>query len=344
MEARGTSVAGAGSCIIDAGGVEEVNHYLTLCLGLGKKAHFIYDLDSLFKGKLRKCIRDDESIQSFLASIGLGNNFAKAFSLLEADLKNLIKELLFPLQSTKLEGLANTLITLGDRKCWGNLGWAKARLAVMIAIDLHRKEMVSATSEGIVSSVEGRRDQILSALEEKNIYVLPGGTLERYLPEFKGDIYSPSQEAKRKAVEAELLEIRKLQEASHRDMERALSETYGRLYTTVCRLPSKTEVDVDVVLRSHLSDYTHELQKAVKDNPDWQHEQLQQRMSSLPMSKDGFVSLQEIERKGPDRFTARIGISAIQRHGPRTLDVTEQTTIANMGELELDHLVAEVAS
>ena len=65
MEARGISVAGAGSCIIDAGGVEEVNQYLKLCLGLGKQAHFVFDLDSLFRGNLRACIKDDESIQSF---------------------------------------------------------------------------------------------------------------------------------------------------------------------------------------------------------------------------------------------------------------------------------------
>ena len=75
MEARGVSVAGAGSCIIDAGGAEEVNQYLKLCQALGKSAHFLYDLDSLFGGNLRACIKDDESVQSFLASAGLGNNF-----------------------------------------------------------------------------------------------------------------------------------------------------------------------------------------------------------------------------------------------------------------------------
>ena len=75
MEARGVSVAGAGSCIIDAGGAEEVNQYLKLCQALGKSAHFLYDLDSLFGGNLRACIKDDESVQSFLASAGLGNDF-----------------------------------------------------------------------------------------------------------------------------------------------------------------------------------------------------------------------------------------------------------------------------
>ena len=56
MEARGASASAAGSCVIDCGGVEEVNNYLKLCEGLGKKAHFVYDLDSLFIGQLRSCI------------------------------------------------------------------------------------------------------------------------------------------------------------------------------------------------------------------------------------------------------------------------------------------------
>ena len=63
MEARGVSVAGAGSCIIDAGGVEQVNSYLKLCKGLGKRAHFLYDLDSLFSGRLRAHIQSEESIK-----------------------------------------------------------------------------------------------------------------------------------------------------------------------------------------------------------------------------------------------------------------------------------------
>ena len=56
MEVSGISVASAGSCIIDCGGAEEVNHYLRLCQALGKEAYFVYDLDSLFKGQLRSCI------------------------------------------------------------------------------------------------------------------------------------------------------------------------------------------------------------------------------------------------------------------------------------------------
>ncbi|MDP2883629.1 MAG: AAA family ATPase, partial [Ignavibacteria bacterium] len=71
QEARGVSVAGAGSCIIDAGGCEEVNRYLDLCIAFGKSAYFLYDLDSLFGGNLRACVKDDGSVQSFLATAGV---------------------------------------------------------------------------------------------------------------------------------------------------------------------------------------------------------------------------------------------------------------------------------
>ena len=75
MDSIGVSAAGAGSCIIDAGGADEVNHYLELCNRLGKEAHFLYDLDSLFSGNLRSCINADDTIQSFLARTGLGGGF-----------------------------------------------------------------------------------------------------------------------------------------------------------------------------------------------------------------------------------------------------------------------------
>jgi hypothetical protein len=94
QEARGVSVAGAGSCIIDAGGCEEVNHYLELCSAFGKKAHFLYDLDSLFTGNLRACVRTDGSLQNFLANIGVGSDFAKYCGELDRCLTGLIDKLI----------------------------------------------------------------------------------------------------------------------------------------------------------------------------------------------------------------------------------------------------------
>ena len=202
MEARGASVAGAGSCIIHAGGVEQVNQYLRLCVGLGKQAHFLYDLDSLFRGKLRSFIQGDESIQSFLALAGLGSDVSKAFSFLEGDIRELIENLPTSFSSPDLEGLQHALNGLGHRNNWGHDGWSKARVAVMTALSLYREDMAAATCHKTIEAIEGRRGQLLAALESRNIQVLSGGTLERYLPHFKGDLFKLTPEAKQQAVEA----------------------------------------------------------------------------------------------------------------------------------------------
>ena len=113
QEARGVSVAGAGSCIIDAGGCEEVNRYLELCLLLGKTAHFVYDLDSLFTGNLRACVRDDENVQSFLASAGVGSDFSRYCGELDRELTRTIDTLLTHPTTTVAGELLSYLHGLG---------------------------------------------------------------------------------------------------------------------------------------------------------------------------------------------------------------------------------------
>ena len=74
----------------------------------------------------------------------------------------------------------------------------------MIAIDVNRTAVVSEVSQDAVEDIEGRWQTILTTLADRNIHVLPGGTIERYLPSFSGNLFDPSQEAKRNAVQAEL--------------------------------------------------------------------------------------------------------------------------------------------
>lgn len=334
MEARGVSVAGAGSCIIDAGGVEEVNNYLKLCLGLGKQAYFLYDLDSLFRGKLRACIRDDDSIQSFLRPAGLGRDFGNAFGLLEGDIRELITALPSSGLPGNLTGLEDFLDGLGDRSQWGSDGWSKARVAVMTAISKYRQDMVSAMSQSEIEGIEGRRDRILQSLKERNIYVLPGGTLERYLPQFSGNEYHPEDNTKKAAVEAELLEIQGIQGLSGDSRENELEQRYGDLYAIVKNLPSNDEVDVDGVLRRHLSDYIHELHKVVKDNPNWEQPQIERGLSKQPMVESGLVSISNFERVDCKRFTAEVNVTAIHGKSARTIQVDQNTTYENMPELE----------
>ena len=335
MEGRGVSAAGAGSCIIDAGGLEEVNKYLDLCLGLGKQAYFIYDLDSLFKGKLRACIGDDHSIQNFLALAGVAPDIGSAVSRLERDTRRLIETLRQQILTGRLTGLQQFFDSLDDAGQWGDEGWPRARLAAMVAISRYREDMVNATSENEITNIEGLRDQILRSLKERNINVLPGGTLERYLPNFNGNEYHPADNAKKAAVESELLAIQSIQSTSPDSIDEELARRYGDLYTIVRNLPSKEEVDVDGVLRRHLSDFIHELQVIVKDNPNWHQQRIEADLSKQRMLESGLVSIHNFERVAGGEFTAEINVVAMHGKGPRSLLVNQNTTYGSMPEFEI---------
>ena len=323
MEARGSSVARAGSCIIDAGGDREVNQYLKLCQGLEKDAHFIYDLDSLFSGELRASIKDDESIQGFLLSAGLGDDIGKYCGQLERKLTDAIKQLRSEPMPPSLARLQSFLNSLGSSQ-WEPQQWAKARVAVMKAINRHREDVVSVLNEQIVKDIEGHRDQILMALCEKNIHVLPGGTIETYLPHYKGDEYELDATAKRKAVLAELDEIAGLSEEE-------LSRRYGELYNIARRLPAKPEVDVEAVLRSYLGDYIHELQKIVVRSPGWDAGQIRTQINNSDASHAAVFSIRAFTRGENSEFNATVEITELLGQGKRWTEVNEHT---NAGMLE----------
>ncbi len=328
MEARGVSVAGAGSCIIDAGGAEEVNHFLKLCQGLGKRAYFLYDLDSLFRGNLRACIREDQSVQSFLASAGLGNDFGEYCGKLDRKLTCLIDQLLKGTLSTQLVQLGNFLSDLGKRDQWDKGQWAKARTAVMTAISLYREDVESVSKED-VADIEGRLGQIIVALKEKNIHLLPGGTIERYLPSYKGDDYKLAEDTKQQAVSDE---IQKLWGPM---TEAELSSRYGELYDVVCDLPSKANVDVEGVLRIHLGRYIHELQTAAVTNLSWKADQLQQHLSTVQPSIAKVFSIQKFERNQDKQFSAVIEIAEMVDQKRRVARVSNQTN-AGIGDFQIE--------
>ena len=331
MEARGVSVAAAGSCIIDSGGVEEVNHYYKLCQGVGKKAHFVYDLDSLFIGNLRRCIGSDDSIQSFLASAGVGNDFGKYVGALDQCLTKAIDKLLASRLSHNLKMIKEFMDGFGgDRKDWSKEQLAKSRVAMMTAISLHRDDVAEATSESIVKDIEGRWSKVLTTLKEKNIHILSGGTLERYLPSFKGNIYDPSDTSKRQAVEMELTYLQGIQDDEEIGKEESLIDRYGDLYSLVKELPFKAEVDFDTTLRRHISDYNHELQKVINDNPNWTVDQIQTRMGQHPLQNCGVLLLDGFCRDKNNGFNATILIKDVLGKGFRVLEVDENTTIGNM--------------
>ena len=329
MEARDVSVSGAGSCIIDAGGAEEVNHYLELAKGLGKEAHFLYDLDSLFRGNLRACIGEDQSIQSFLAAAGLGNDIGRYCGALDRELTGAIDLILGSNLPDSLRRLGEFLIALGSRACWDKGRWARARVSVMVAISRYPDDLEAVLGEGVLSSIEGRLRQIVAALRERRVHLLPGGTIERYLPCYSGDDYELCDKAKQRAV------LDEMQVLAKSPTEGELSSRYGELYDAVGQLPSKVDVDIDPVLRRYLADYIHELQKIVTANPSWARDQIQERLKTIEPSLASVFVIRQFERTHGIEFHATIEVAGMATQGKRYARIDHRTS-AGMGDFEIE--------
>jgi hypothetical protein len=330
QEARGVSVAGAGSCIIDAGGCEEVNRYLDLCIAFGKKAHFLYDLDSLFGGNLRACVKGDGSVQSFLITAGVGSDFSKYCGELDGKLTNVIDRLIAVKSVPQLlTRLVEFLTKLGPRANWNGKGWSKARVSVMTAISRNRSAVIEATSQTDIEEIEGRLKQIVIALKQINVILLPGGTLERYLPKYDGDYYELTDDTKRKAVGEEIEEMAKAMTNTE------LATRYGALYDAVCQLPSKVSVDVERVLRDYLSHYIHDLQAAIVNNPTWQLAQVQAHLNTIQRATIKVFSVQELNRGINKEFSAVVAIVEMLGQKRGLVRVNHQTN-AGMGDFKIE--------
>ncbi|ODP35511.1 ATP-dependent endonuclease [Pandoraea sp. ISTKB] len=330
QNARGVSVAAAGSCIIDAGGCEEVNRYLELCIKFGKEAHFLYDLDSLFSGNLRACLREDGTVANFLSEAGLGNDFSKYCGELDRRLTTLIDEVLrIRPAAPPLSVLVEYFDSLGARPAWNAKHLGRARVALLTAISRDREGMVALLTQASISDVEGRLSRIVSALDQKNVHLLAGGTLERYLPSYTANPYKLDDETKRAAVTEEMTHLAR--GATHTQ----LRERYGQLYEAVSKLPSKSAVDVEPVLRTYPSRYIHDLQSAIVGHVKWDIDQLRSHMANVQRATTGVFALDQFVREDNGDFHAVVGISDMLGQGPRRVHVDRKTN-AGVGEFRIE--------
>lgn len=323
---RGVSTASAGSCIIDAGGCEEVNHYLNLCTYFGKKAYFLYDLDSLFNGNLRACIRDGSSIQSFLAALGVNPDFVKYCGQLDSHLTLLIDKLIASQEKPpSLQPLLNYLTDLGVRKDWTPNKYAKGRVAVLSAISLFRPDLVSILGHIEVESVEGQLSQICAALQVCNVLLLPRGAIELYMPSYTGDSYKIPPEAKNSALSSEIQVL-----ADGLTCEN-MQDRYGDLFNLICLLPSKPCVDVEAVLKEYLGNYIHELQGVIVENQSWGIDELRVVMGHRQGAAKKVFSIESFQQSSPNQFTALIKVEPMLGHAARNVEVNERTNAGMRG-------------
>lgn len=313
QERRKASITAAGSCLIDVGGCEEVTKYVELCRHFAKNAYFLFDLDSLFTGSLRQCIRGDGTIAEFLATLGVGDDFAKYCGALDQELTKAVKAIESePTPAGVAASLKSYFATLTD----DSKQLARQRVAVLVELSSNRADLIPAVTEPLIANIEGRLRQVQAALKTKNILLLGGGALEHYLPSYAGHRYTLNDSAKKAAVAAEVELL------ATGAFDECLADRYGELYKSILAMPAKPPVDTESVLRAYVSEYIHDLQGIVVSKPDWDMLAIDAHLQAANSGLSKLITLSEFERTQPNEFKAVLKIAG---SSSRVVDVTHDT-------------------
>lgn len=322
QERRKTSITAAGSCLIDVGGCEELTKYIELCGEYGKEAYFLFDLDSLFTGSLRKCVGDDGNITAFLSKLGVGNDFGRYCGELDRELTAAVRTIE---AAANAEGVIETLQQYFQRLPEDNTNLPRQRIALLIEIAAKRDDLSQVLTDASVESIEGRLGQIKATLRTKNIFLLGGGALEHYLPSYEGDRYKLKEEAKKAAVAAEVTLL------ASGAMDDNLAERYGELFDCIAALPAKPPVNTEDVLRRYVGRYIHDLQELVVSKSDWNSDQIVAHLRASQSALEKLILLAEFELTGEGQFRAVLVIAGPQRF---RVPVTHET-VAGMQRFDL---------
>ncbi len=313
QDARDVSVPGAGSCIIEAGGCEEVNKYLLLCEKLGKKAFFIYDLDSLFTGTLRGCIRGDNDVTSFLSGLGLGMDFSQYCGGLDRALTTMIRTLTHKsAEGSKgdLNSDASELIKhlnslpVNDQGLHDGESLQRARIAILVQLARDRQALERAFSRQEVDDIEGRLNQVANALAQKNVLLLTKGALENYLPSYAGNPFRIEEGQKRPTVENEIIYL------STKPSKEQMVDRYGDLFKCIEKLPAKKEIDMDEFLSPVLGQLIMEFQQLTLKQPPWSREQIAAQLFQTGGGRGRIFDVTEFKRGADREFMAKIAIKS----------------------------------
>lgn len=305
QERRKASITAAGSCLIDVGGCEEVTKYIELCRHYGKEAYFLFDLDSLFLGSLRQCVREDGLIVEFLAGLGLGADFANYCGALDRELTTAVRAI----ETAKnAQGVVAALQTYFGTLLQDAKKLARQRVAVLVEMAANRNTLLPVLTGQLIADIEGRLHQVQAALEKKHIFLLGGGALEHYLPSYVGDRYALNDAAKKKAVAAETALL------ATGTVDHELAERYGELFGCIEMLPAKPPVDTESVLRGYVSKYIHDLQGLVVSKPHWGKEQIVEHFASSQAGLGKLITLAEFKRPREGEFRAVLKIAGPQGH------------------------------
>ncbi len=294
QEKRGKCLGASGSCIVDVGGKDELDLFFRMCKKLNIDAQFITDLDILTKGKIRQSVSEDDRCRVYLQSEGLGTNLMQVIGEAEKAISACLSELKPKLTGTSelyLQDLRDVLSKVSELE--------KKRYVFLVGLKYLGEQIkghISSSAEKL-GYLEGRLQKIIQAFKHSGVYVLSNGELENYLPEYKGDPYIISDDAKAKTFEQERDFI-----LGNNLTEEEIRARYGELVNILDEATSPKEIDMDLYLTYAIRDWIYKVQSAynrgeVKDEDslkrnamiDWQTHSRIFDLLEFSLNKDGFT-------------------------------------------------------
>lgn len=256
QEKRGKLLGASGSCIIDVGGKEELDLFFRLCKKLNIDAQFITDLDILFQGRLKQSVSKDQRCREYLQTEGLEIDLMKAIGGLEKSIDDCVSELDNELATRSpsndlMRHFVNSLSKtreLHKKRCVFLVG--------LCNIGEQLKVLISDNKEKL-SLIEGKLQKIMHAFRFSGVHSLRRGQLENYLPEYKGNPYLVSDEAKPDAFEKERDFI-----LSEDTTESMICERYTELVTILDQATRSKQIDIRKHLNEYISRFIFEVQLA----------------------------------------------------------------------------------
>lgn len=201
-----TNVAGTG--IIDVGGKDELGVFCKICQLLGTNSRIITDLDSLFSGKLRDVISNDERIKQWLSKQEEKQNFfyRQIFSKKEMSFPVTLEKLIMKLEKLLICVSIDFKSHVNTHKLSENMNLFFSKLLYLEqkhenaqSIDTYKtvvmqavnnqsdelQEFLSEQTKKMLPLIKNLFQFILAAAESARVYILPKGCIEHYYTQSK---------------------------------------------------------------------------------------------------------------------------------------------------------------
>jgi hypothetical protein len=178
FEKLGINIGASGSCIIDVGGKDELGVFYKLCKSLKVNCRIIADLDSIFRGRLRRVVCEDERSQSYIQEQGIGANLSNEIGDLETHLSSIGDNI-----SEQEMTLAHLVLLKEKIDSFSPDEEHSKRVSILLAISRYADDIrtvLDADNVAKLNLIIGRIVQLFNAFKACSAFVFPVGEIEHY--------------------------------------------------------------------------------------------------------------------------------------------------------------------